>query len=81
MSLHNDEIRAKIAALEKQKIGMSYGNIDYPRINADIQALAAQLELEHPPRPWYDKPIGRIGVGVAIAAISSAVTYLFTGRQ
>lgn len=80
MSARNDEIRAKIADLEKQKVGMSYGNIDYPRINADIHALAAQLVPEHPPRPWYDKPIGRIGVGVAIATISSVITYLFTGR-
>ena len=54
---------------------MSQGSIHYPRINADIQALAAQLEPESLEKQWYEKPIGKIGVGLFVAIISAGFVY------
>ena len=67
----NAIISEKIDALEKQKIGMSRGSFDYPRITADIQALAAQLQ----PEPSQETPFKLIVVGVLGTVIGGLILY------
>jgi hypothetical protein len=56
---------------------MSYGSFDYLRINADIQALAAQLQPDQP-RSFTHTAIGQIVIGVVIAVVGGLLLfYLF----
>lgn len=78
-SKHNREIRERIAALEKQREGMSYGSIDYPRITAEIQALALQLKQE--PR-WFEIPGFWVTVIAMLASCAAAYfSYLAVFHQ
>ena len=76
-SEHNKKIRTQIEALEKQKIGMSFGSFDYPRITADIQALATQLEIEPSEKHWYEKPVGLIVISFISGLLVAYVTFYF----
>jgi len=48
---------------------MSHGSIDYPRITADIQSLAAQLEPEH---HWTTTPTFWVAFVAMLAACVAA---------
>jgi hypothetical protein len=71
----NATIREKIAALEKQRHGMSYGSIDYPRITAEIRSLAAQLQPEPSPEPSFKAHFKSFIVGVLVAVVSALILY------
>lgn len=74
MLAKNDAIRRQIADLEKQREGMSYGSVDYPRITADINSLALQLKAEH---HWSAAPGFWVAVVAMVAACVAAYSVLF----
>lgn len=77
MSVTNATIRKRIADLEKEREGMSYGSIDYPRITAEIHALALQLK----PEPhWSTTPGFWVAVVAMVAACVAAYPVLFQSK-
>lgn len=62
----NAAIQKQIDALEKQKIGMSHGSVDYPRITNDILTLAAQLQ----PEPPQETPLIKL---IVVGALGSVI--------
>lgn len=75
MSDTNTSIRERIAALEKQRVGMSHGSFDYPRITAEIHALAAQLQPEPATEPSLKTHVISVVVGVLIAVIGALILF------
>jgi len=69
MSAKNAGLRKRIEALESQRLSMSFGSIDYPRITAEIESIAAQLEPEH---HWTTTPTFWVAVVAMLAACIAA---------
>ena len=77
-SERNKKLREQIEALEKQREGMSQGNIDYSRITEDIKALALQLEPEH---HWSTVPLFWVSVVAMVAACIAAIPVVHSFLQ
>jgi hypothetical protein len=71
---HNRDIRKRIESLEQERVGMSYGHVDYLRITADIQSLALQLKAEP---HWSTVPSFWVSVVAMISACIAAYYSIF----